>query len=182
MSRFVRSGVVFWWLVLAAVVGGVAFAGVYVWQKHQWATERLAEIEPRHARLAGMKQRQDELAEQGVQAKKRLEELVYPAGIEVVAAGNDAQQRVRQVLTAAGLSLVSSQTLEPKVEGAFDRVPLSVRVDGDLLALQTALNALDTLRPVIWIDGMSVQSTGSPPDRPTRLNVSFNLSVLRGRP
>lgn len=182
MSRFVRPGVVVWCLVLAAVLGGLAWAGVYVWQKHQWAQARLAEIEPRYARLVGMQQRQAELAEQATQARQRLEALIYPPGVEVVAAGNDAQQRVREVLASAGLSLASSQALEPKTEGAFDRVPLSVRAEGDVVALQTALNALDTLRPVIWIDTMLVQSASTPQGQPTRLTVAFNLSVLRGRP
>jgi len=182
MSRVMRPGVVAWLLFLVLVVAGLGWAGWLVWTKHQQAVARVAEIEPRHARLAGLLAREAEFTEQVADVNKRLSELVYAASVEPQAAGTDAQQRLRQLFTSAGLNLVSSQTLEPKVEGSFDRIPMSVRLDGDLAALQTALSGLDTLRPVIWIDNMSVQTGATAPDKAPRLNIAFSLSVLRGRP
>ena len=127
-------------------------------------------------------QRHAEFTEQVAEVNQRLNELVYPSSVESQAAGTDAQQRVRQLFTSAGLNLASRQMLEPKVEGSFDRIPLTVRLDGDLVALQTALNGLDTLRPVIWVDNLSVQTGVTPRDQAPRLNIALNLSVLRGRP
>lgn len=182
MSRTLRPGVVFWLLVLAVLLAGLGWAGWLVWSKHQYAVERLADIEPRHARLTGILQREAEFTAEVAEVQQRLNELVYAPTMESQAAGTDAQQRVRQLFTSAGLNLVSSQMLEPKVEGAFDRIPMTVRLDGDLVALQAALNGLDTLRPVIWIDNMSVQTGAMARDQAPRLNIAFNLSVLRGRP
>lgn len=182
MSRAMRPGVVVWLLLLACVLAGAGWAGWLVWTKHQQAAARMADIEPRHARLAGILQREAEFTEQVAEVNQRLSELVYPSSVESQAAGTDAQQRVRQLFTSAGLNLASSQVLEPKVEGAFDRIPMAVRLDGDLVALQTALSGLDTLRPVVWIDNMSVQTGAIPRDQAPRLNISLNLSVLRGRP
>jgi general secretion pathway protein M len=182
MSRAMRPGVLAWLLLLAAVVAGAAWAGWLVWTKHQYAAARMADIEPRHARLAGILQRETEFTEQVAEVNQRLNELVYPSSVESQAAGTDAQQRVRQLFASAGLNLASSQVLEPKAEGSFDRIPMTVRLDGDLVALQTALSGLDTLRPVVWIDNMSVQTGAIPRDQAPRLNISLNLSVLRGRP
>lgn len=182
MSRAMRPGVVVWLLLLACVLAGAGWAGWFVWSKHQSAAARMADIEPRHARLAGILQREAEFTEQVAEVNKRLGELVYPSTVESQAAGTDAQQRVRQLFTSAGLNLASSQMLEPKVEGAIDRIPMAVRLDGDLVALQTALSGLDTLRPVVWIDNMSVQTGAMPRDQAPRLTISLNLSVLRGRP
>lgn len=182
MSRAMRPGVAAWLLLVAVVLAAMGWAGWMVWTKHQYATARMADIEPRHARLAGILQRESEFTAEVAQVNQRLNELVYPSGVESQAAGTDAQQRVRQLFASAGLNLASSQMLEPKVEGSFDRIPMTVRLDGDLVALQTALNGLDTLRPVIWIDNMSVQTGAIARDQAPRLNISFNLSVLRVRP
>ena len=65
---------------------------------------------------------QAEFTEQVAEVNKRLSELVYPSSVESQAAGTDAQQRVRQLFTSAGLNLASSQMLEPKVEGGCVRV------------------------------------------------------------
>jgi general secretion pathway protein M len=182
MNRVMRPGVAVWLLLLACVFAGAGWAGWLVWTKHQQAVARMADIEPRHARLAGILQREAAFTEQVGEVNKRLNELVYPSSVESQAAGTDAQQRVRQLFTSAGLNLVSSQMMEPKAEGSFDRIPMSVRLDGDLVALQTALSGLDTLRPVIWIDNMSVQAGATSPDKTPRLSIAFSLSVLRGRP
>lgn len=182
MSRVMRPGVAAWLLLITLLLAGAGWAGWWVWSKHQFALERVAEIEPRYARLTGIRQREAELTAEVAAASQRLNELVYSHAVERQAAGSDAQQRVRQLFSAAGLNLVSSQTLEPKVEGAFDRIPLTVRLEGDLVALQTALNGLDTLRPVIWVDNLSVQMGATPRDQAPRLNIALSLSVLRGRP
>ena len=82
-----------WLLLFALVLAGAGWAGWMVWTKHQFALERLAEIEPRHARLVGIQQREAELTAEVTEASQRLSELVYSHTVERQAAGNDAQQR-----------------------------------------------------------------------------------------
>lgn len=57
-----------------------------------------------------------------------LTQYAYPGSMEVTQAGNDAQQRVRGIFIQAGLDLVSSQVLPPKIRKQFDRIPLTVRL------------------------------------------------------
>ena len=109
-----------------------------------------------------------------------LTQYAYPGSMEVTQAGNDAQQRVRGIFTQAGLDLVSSQVLPPKLEKQFDRIPLTVRLEGGLVALQSALVVLSGQSPAILVDGFSVQTVGVVKvDMPQRLAIQFDLSVLR---
>ena len=132
--------------------------------------------------MLGLRERADDLKSIEANVQNRLRQYVYPSGQEISQAGNDAQQRVRGVFSAAGLDVVSSQVLPPKVEQDFDRISISVRLEGELLGLQSALAVLPGMTPVVLVDGMSVQTIGLPkPDVPQRLAIQFNLSVLRAR-
>ena len=63
----------------------------------------------------------------------------------------------------------------------FDRIPITVRVEGDYLVFQTALAAMPSLAPTLFVEGFNVQSIAGPkPDVP-RLVVQLDLFVLRAR-
>ena len=157
--------------------------GVYVMDVRRAAQARIAELEPRHARLAGLVAGRAALDKAEAAAREQLGERVYPATQDLTQAGNDAQQRVRTVFTNAGLQLVSSQVLPAKDEKQFDRIPLMVRLEGDLTALQMALIALPQQTPAILLDGLNIQSMGvTRPEQAQRLASQFNLSVLRLKP
>lgn len=167
---------------LLALVPFVAI-GLYVLDVRHAAQARIADLEPRHARLAGLVAGHEALDKAEAAARMQLGDWVYAATQDLTQAGNDAQQRVRTVFTTAGLQLVSSQVLPAKDEKQFDRIPLMVRLEGDLTALQAALVALPRQTPAILIDGLNVQSIGTArPEQAQRLASQFNLSVLRLKP
>ena len=168
--------------LLLALVPLVAL-GLYVLDVRQAAQARIAELEPRHARLAGLVAGRAALDKAEAAARNQLGERVYAATQDLTQAGNDAQQRVRTVFTNAGLQLVSSQVLPAKDEKQFDRIPLMVRLEGDLMALQAALIALSQQTPAILLDGLNIQAIGvARPEQVQRLASQFNLSVLRQKP
>lgn len=156
--------------------------GAYLLSKYRWADERLAELEPRYARMLGLEASRAELSRALAGSVDVLGRYVYPVTQDVSQAGNDAQQRVRDISTKAGLTLVSSQVLPAKAEGAFDRIPLAVRLEGDLPAMQAALVVLLAQSPALNFEGFSVQTIGAvKPEVQPRLNIQFNLFVLRAR-
>ncbi len=173
-------------VTLAALMLPFVLAGLYAADKHRWAQDRLDELEPRYARLLGLAARREELQQTQAKAGEMLARHVYTTELDVTQAGNDAQQRIRQIFSQAGLSIVSTQVLPPKLEPHFERIPLVVRADGELLALQSALMVLDTQKPSIFIDEMTLQQLGqvrgAPPGTGPRLAAQFRLSVLRVRP
>jgi len=174
-------------LVLAAtlivLVAPFVAGGLYVYGKHQWALGRLAEMEPRYARLIGLEAGKDELAQATARAKATLEQYAYPQDKDLSQAGNDTQQRVRDILSAAGLQVGSSQVLPPKADASFDRIQLTVRAEGELAALQGAMIGLSTLKPAIFVDNMTASVMGAPrAEAPQRLAIQMSLSALRIHP
>ena len=172
-------------LILAASVVVMALPlillGGYIVQKHQWAQARIAELEPRYARLLGLEQQGSDIEAALARAQAARAQNLYPADQEAAQAGNAAQQRIRDIFPGAGLQISSSQVLPAKAEKGFDRIPVSVRAEGDLLALQSALMVLGSQVPIIVIDEMEIQVRSAPPNVEPHLAVLFNVSVLKGR-
>lgn len=167
-------------LVLLLPMVGI---GLFVWSQHQLVQNRLTDLEPRYARLAGLLERQADLKALGKQANEQLAQLSYPATQDVTQAGNDAQQRIRSLFAESKLDIISIQVLPPPKEDAkADRIPINLRVEGDLAGIQNALSSLAHQTPVVLVDSLSLQTIGAVrPASIQRLGGQFNLSVLRVR-
>ncbi len=164
-------------LCLPPIVGGV-----YVWQKHQWAAQRLAELEPRHARLQGLLAKEEELRLAAEQAAIQIRRHAYHVSVDANQAGNDAQQRIREAFAGSGLTVSSLQLLPAKEDGPFDRIPIALAVEGEMFQLQAALLALGALQPTVLVDAVTLRPIGlAPPSSSPRLGGQFRFSVLRER-
>ena len=175
------------WILAAtvlALLSPIVAGGVYVYQKHQWAVARLAELEPRFARLEGILAAQHELDKAKQQAEAMLGAYLYPADKVLNQAGNEIQQQVRDTLSASGLRVGSSQVLPPKVDNAnLDRIQLTIKAEGELLALQTALIGLQGIKPAVFVDSMSVNVMGAArAEAPQNLSIQLELSAWRVHP
>lgn len=169
----------FWLLVLAGVA---AVAAARVWSVYEAAREQLETLEPRHARMVGLGADRERLQAALAQANEALGRHAYPSGRDVSQAGNDAQQRVREIFSKAGLDVVSIQLLPAKTAAPFDRIPVSLRIEGEMTALQTALAVLPTVSPTLFVDGLSLQgASGLRPAGPARVVAQLELFVLRSR-
>lgn len=169
-------------VTLAALLAVPAAAGLYVWKKHQWAEEQLAQLEPRFARLAGLQQSQERLASAEASANALLASHVYPPSQDAVQVGNDAQQRIRALFADSKLDVASIQVLPPKEAAAFDRIGVVLRVEGELTGIQNALALLEKQAPTVWVESVSIQTVGFvKPQSAQRLAAQFSFSVLRGR-
>ncbi len=173
-------------LVLAVALLPVVGGAWYVRNKHAWGQDRLAQIEPRYARLLGLESQRSELEAARLRATELRTQYVYPAASDGTQTGNQAQQKVRDLFSSAGLQVITSQVLPPKEEKGFDRIPLVLRAEGEMLGLQSALAVLGAQQPIIVINELDVQVLGGlaniNPKLPPRLSAQFTLSVLRERP
>ncbi len=169
----------FWLLVLGAAA---VYATQRVWNAHVNAQAQLESLEPRYARLVGLAEDRQKLEAALEAARQTLGRHVYPAARDVSQAGNDAQQRARDVFTKAGLDVISIQLLPAKAAASFDRIPITLRVEGELAALQAALAVLPTLGPTLFVDGMNVQGAGGGEGgQAMRVVAQLDLFVLRSR-
>lgn len=170
-------------LTVVALLLPLVGAGLFVWIHHQRLQSHLADLEPRYARLAGLLEHQADLKALGLQANAQLARLAYPVGQDVTQAGNDAQQRIRNLFADSKLDISSSQVLAAVKEDAkFDRIPINLRVEGDLVGIQNALLKLADQTPAVLVDSLSLQTIGAVrPASSQRLGGQFNFFVLRAR-
>jgi len=180
MNLLQRRAVVSVALTLGAVLVLAVAAGQYVVRKHLWAAGRLEEIEPRYARLMGLRDAGGQL-EQGLkQARAELPRLGYAAERDAAQVGNDLQQLARRALQAAGLSVTSSQVLPPRGEAGFERIGVSVQAEGSLSGVQLAVAALQAETPRIAFESVLLQSTGRVADDGTPIvSCRLRVNVLR---
>ncbi len=170
-------------LIILALLFPLVGGALYVYGVHQRAQSRLADTEPRFARLAGLLERQGDMKALVIQGKEQLARHAYPTTQDITQAGNDAQQRIRSLFADSKLEIISIQVLPPKEEGKFDRISIDLRVEGDLTGLQNALSLLSAQTPSVLMGSMTVQTIGAVrPASTQRLGGQFNFSVLRVRP
>ncbi len=165
-------------LVLIALLAAIAYGAT----KYQWAQERLASLEPRYARLLGLEKGGSQLAQALASAQAQLAQCCYAEDRDATQAGNDAQQRLRSIFTSAGMQIISTQVMPPKDEDGFDRIPIAIRLEGELIGLQSALVGLQRQSPEFWVDSLAIQTIGAVlATQPQRLGVQLTISVLRRR-
>ncbi|MGB6101621.1 MAG: type II secretion system protein GspM [Comamonas sp.] len=174
--------------VLAATLALLAlplFAGAaYVVRKHQWAAEQLQQLEPRYARLQGLLAAAPEIETARHQADQLLQSYLYPADTTLNQAGNEMQQQIRDALSAAGLRVGSSQVLPSKSElPGLERVQVGIKAEGDMQGLQTALIALQALRPAVWVDSLTTNVMGKASElTEPNLTIQLQLSAWKAQP
>lgn len=166
--------------LLAVLVGAAAMAVIGF---HERTRNQLDAIEPRYARMLGYLNERQSLRAGAAGASAAMGMHFYPADKDVSQAGNDAQQRVRDLLVRGGLDVSSIQLLPARSLDRFDRISVGVRTEGSLLALQTTLAALPMSAPTLFVDGLSLQGVGlADPTAPARVVAEIEFFVLRARP
>ena len=172
------------WLLIAGalLLALLAWASWTVVAKYRQAGAVLAEIEPRHARLAGLLQNQELLAQTDSALQANLIEHVGTAEEDPGQTGNAALQRVRELAGGRGLRVASSQTTAPRDDNGFDRIGLSLRVEGDWPALVALLRELAQQRPALYIHSvqLGIQGFGHQ-GAPQTLFGNLELDVLKER-
>lgn len=176
MNLLQRRALVAVLVTLGTLLALIVVAGQYVVRKHQWGTQVLEQIEPRYARLLGLRDTASQLEDALKQSRATLARLGHPADRDAAQVGNDLQQVARRALQTAGLTVTSSQVLAPKGEAGFERIQVSVQAEGALSGVQLALAALQAETPRIGFDSVLLQSTGRTADDGTPI-VSCRLTV-----
>ena len=100
------------------------------------------------------------------------------------------QQKVREVMAAAGLSVSGSQILPSrKVEG-FERLNLNITVERNIGSLEEAIGSLRALRPLVLVESANIKPQRAKRSRrgveaapqsedQRKLSVRFQLLSLR---
>lgn len=135
-------------LYLNALLGLLAARGQY--------QEEIDKLEPRVARLKGLREYEGPLRESADAVAKQVENLVYPATADRATVAADLQANVRRVLVEAGLSVSNSQVLPVREEDAFDHIGVKLTVSGSLASLDAALAAITGYLPLLLVESLEV--------------------------
>lgn len=167
-------------VTLGLILGLLAAAGWYVLSWHDAAEARIEEIEPRHARLLGLKNADAPLRKAVLDAYGQLRHWSYAPDQDVVKAGNDVQQRARRAAEAGGMSIVSSQVLPPRTEGKLELVTVTLTLEGTLTALQSTIVAMEKDSPVLFVESLSMRmAERGDPKAPQQVSAVLGLAAIR---
>jgi len=156
-ARLLALGVLL--AVLAAAVAGIGWP---LWVAYAEQGER---IDEQHRLLAQYRRIAAGSAalERQVQSLKQWQarsNLYLRASTEALAAA-ELQSLVKQQASVRGGRVLSAQTLAGKQEGGFTRVAVKVRVRTDMAGMLQTLHGLESRRPLLFIDELSIRSLTS---------------------
>lgn len=171
------------WLVLGLVLlfGLGVWASWTVWSKYRQAVDRLADLEPRYARLSGLTQSSAQLTQADEMLTANMADFVYSAQDDASQTGNMALQRARELATARGLRVASSQAAAAREEQGFDRIGLNLRVDGEWPQLVAFLRDLAEQKPLLHQTSLQLGSSFRGPRAGESVFAILELYVLKER-
>ena len=147
-------------LLLLAVLAGLYWLvnGVLI-AKYRFYQTNVEQLQDRLQRFNALLATREDLEAQ-IQAIKQnqSDKAYYLSQTSPTLAASQLQQRVKQVVESNGGSLVSTQILPEANEGGFSQVAIRVQMSGDTNALQQVLYALESARPLLFIDNVRVRS------------------------
>ena len=173
-------------------------AGLWWFGKHQYWQNNLERQESLYARLSGMQEQQEVIAQALAQTQQSRTVFFYPEDQPAEQAANAALQSLRHVLDQAGMKVDSSQVIIPQQgdtppeqtdddpQGSgIQRIQLLVSAQGSWVSLQLALAALRELRPVVTVERvhlstrMGLQSVTPGVEQAINASFTFRLRKLQ---
>lgn len=138
----------------------VFFVGELVW-RYGWAYGELEQIEPRHARLAGLLSKTEQLKLAQVAIEADLGARAYPVHVGADRIGTELQQRLRRMAEAVGMSVANSQILPVRQEGPLEDVQVVITLEGSSQSLRNLLVKLESERPALHVAAAVLQPSSA---------------------
>ena len=163
-------------LVLLPFVWGVH----WVVQKHTYLQQSLAEIEPRYARLKGLQEKQEALA-QSLQAAQAIQaSVLYPSSGDAGQLGNSVQNRLRGAMVKSGLLIASSQVKLEMLgtEPAVEEIQIHMTAEGTLSQMQLALISLQQVQPHVLLQELQINVRGNVMNANTKVDPVLGVRML----
>jgi general secretion pathway protein M len=141
----------------------IALSGVYgliarpLLNKYHFYQNNIENLQERLQRLRGMlaTRRELEAQIQRVQQDSSVD-VYYLKQQSPMLGATDLQQQVKSIVEANGGRLISTQILPVTQEKGFSRVGINVQMTGDTKVLQRIIYALESNRPLLFINNLQV--------------------------
>ena len=135
-------------------------------------SERLANLQAAIARIPDLKRR-----EQALKERLDAEGGIWTGVSEAVMAAT-MQDRLREAVSSGDGAVRSTSHLQGTDEKDFRTVRVRFRIDGTLDTVQQTLAAIESARPAMFVDSMTIAAPANQPteDKPPML--SLDLEVI----
>jgi general secretion pathway protein M len=154
-----------------------------LWGSRLEYQSNISRLEPRVARLRGLIESEQKLKKSSRKAGARLLEVAYPQSDDQATIAAALQTRVREVVTAAGMTVGNSRIMPVKEDGGFERISLNLTMSGSLEALDRAMTEISSYRPMLMVESIEIKpsrSSARGSKTPTQsLVVTLQLLTLR---
>ena len=176
-------------LLLGLLVLLVGLVAIPLWllnQRYDNALEDSVARLQRYSKIAGMR---EGLIQKSAEVKALAASHHYLKSASPALAAAELQEQLKVILEANGGKLSSIQILQHKDEGAYRQVAVALQLTAPLSALKGIFHALESSRPYLFIDNLSVRSNagfgqrmGVDPAAEPELIVQFNVTgyALKG--
>ena len=91
-------------------------------------------------------------------------------------ASADLQTLIKETVNSAGGELISTQVVPEQKEEQLTRIAVRVRMNGSTRVLREVLYAVETAKPILWVDNVNLRPIRVPV-RPGAKGVSDRLSI-----
>lgn len=167
-------------LTLAVPAAVTIYLLASLWMLRSDYQGEINRLEPRIARLAGLVESEEVLKESSGRVGSRIVDLVYSAEEDHAAVAADLQKNVRELIAATGLTVSNSRILAPQSDDKFDRIGLSLTVNGSMASLDVTLEELAAFAPLLLVETLEIR-----PNRTSRRSsdvaeqtVTANMQLL----
>lgn len=144
-------------LLCLALAVLAAAGGIYrtLWVRYDAA---LGQFESRSERIDGVIHAGPDIGKRLELVRNAVTPMLHSSGDN---AQNDAQQKLRELITASGGTLVSSQAaLETGADGKMDRVRLTATITGEWSRMVRFMQTMQTHSPVYWVRSVTLAREG----------------------
>jgi general secretion pathway protein M len=151
---------------VAILAGGVviliSLVAVPLWLSHRHYDQALEDVDgrlTRYERLAAARPALEQKLE-AVRAMGSRKYFLKASAASLSAA--EMQERVRQYVDANGGRLISVQVGQPRDDGRFRQVTVTMQLNANTPALRKILLAIETAEPYLFVDAIMVRSQVPP--------------------
>ncbi len=177
-------------LALLGVILALVLAAILVpwWQKMSFYGERIDQMAMRIGKFESMLARKPALERELQELRKQQNRTHYHLSAQTPAlAAADLQQRVKRAVEGNGGQLVSTQNLTDPKDEKLVEVVIRVRMNGDASSIARVLHELESGKPLLLIDNLTIRSSKRYRGRGRNRQVEFHqdthfdlIGFLRG--
>lgn len=148
------------------------------WQKLDEYHRKIEQHTAQISRFQQMQARRPALERELQQLRGQIDRNNLFISAETAAlAAADLQQRVKQAVASAGGQLVSTQNLTEPAGDRLTEIVIRVRMNGDGDVLLKVLHGLESNRPLLLVDNLTVRSNKRFKGRGRERLVEFNIDT-----